>query len=116
MNQSIQNNHTVSILLTEHLYRIKDFHAHKLLAHNFYNVQMIQKNNSQIITPSKYHTLVNKLKIMFKQIISDQKIRLLVLESHSSNDLINSKNGKVISREETSLSQRQSNLYRSDIT
>ena len=55
---------------------------------------MIQKNNSQIITLSKYHTLVNKLKIMFKQIISDQKNRLLVLESHSSNDLINSKSGK----------------------
>lgn len=69
---------------------------------------MIQKNNSQIITLSKYHTLVNKLKIMFKQIISDQKNRLLVLESHNSNDLINSKSGKVISREESSLSQNAS--------
>ena len=67
MNQSIQNNHTVSIFLTEHLYRIKDFHAHKLLAHNFYNVRMNQ---------------------------SVRKNFSFILELYSSNDLINSKSGK----------------------
>ena len=81
MNQTIQNNHTVFILLTEHLYRIKDFHAHKLLAHNFYNVRMnqsVRKNISFIANQVNY----------------DQKNRLLVIPSHSSNDLINSKSGK----------------------
>ena len=95
MNQTIQNNHTVFILLTEHLYRIKDFHAHKLLAHNFYNVRMnqsVRKNISFIANQVNY----------------DQKNRLLVIPSHSSNDLINSKSGKVISREESSLSQNAS--------
>ena len=81
MNQTIQNNHTVFILLTEHLYRIKDFHAHKLLAHNFYNVRMnqsVRKNISFIANQVNY----------------DQFCRLLVIPSHSSNGLINSKSGK----------------------
>jgi hypothetical protein len=57
VNQTIQNNHTVFILLTEHLYRIKDFHAHKLLAHNFYNVRMnqsVRKNISFIANQVNY--------------------------------------------------------------
>ena len=81
MNQTIQNNHTVSIFLTEHLYRIKIFEAHTLKPLRSYNVRMnqsVRKNISFIANQVNY----------------DQKNRLLVIPSHSSNDLINSKSGK----------------------